>query len=110
MRFLVLFREVTGMSGDLRERTDYLAELAQRGNVLGWATIDQAEGGAAGVAAIFDAASEEDLRQLVAASLARQPCPVDTIRLCDGSDFPVTFGKQKGALAAWEKVMAARRP
>ena len=48
-------------------------------------------------AMIQDVASEEEL-----------PPGVEAIRLSDSSDFPLTFGKQKGLLAAWEKVMARR--
>ncbi len=105
MRFLVLFRENTRVSSKVLERMfHHLVDLKKQGKVVGDSTFAAGQG----VAAIFDVVSEEELAQLVHGTPIHDQCTVETVPLSDDSDFPVTFGKHKGHLAAWEKVMAGR--
>jgi hypothetical protein len=59
-----------------------------------------------GDAVIVDVSSEKELQRLIAGAPMHPQCTVETIPLAEGSDFPMSFGKQKGVLAAWEKAMA----
>ena len=88
MRFLVMFREHAPVSSQLLERmVDRMVAL----------------GNGQGSAAIVEVTSEDELNGL----LDREPRGVEAVPLSD-EGFPITFGKHKGALAAWEKVMAGQ--
>jgi hypothetical protein len=102
MRFFVLFQAAEladGAGAELRRHVEsFEAGRVER-------TAELAEG--VGLAALVEAPD----REAVEGWLRRVPrlggVAVEVVPL-DGADFPVSFGRWRGQLATWEKLMSAR--